>query len=133
MRRPKDKGTAQETALTLWFRIHGWPFAKRRTLRGARDEGDLDLGDGIEVALESKAVRAWDPAGWMKELEAEVGNSRAKTGAVIVKKRGTTDCGEYYVVLPLKYYNDLLLRIFKPDYQAERKPQRRRLVRVQNQ
>jgi hypothetical protein len=122
----KTKGTAQESALVMWFRGHGWPHAKRRTMKGARDEGDLDLGDGYPITIESKAVKTWTPAGWMKELEAEVENARAVTGAVIVKKRGTTDCGEYYVVMPLKYYNDLLLKAIQPEYQKKR----RRLVKM---
>lgn len=92
---------------------------------GRRDEGDVDLGDGYPVCLESKAVRALDLAGWMRELEAEVANSRAHTGAVIIKKRGTTDPGEYYVLMPVKYYNDLLLKVYQPGYTKQRRKLRR--------
>jgi hypothetical protein len=107
------KGTREETRVTLWLRDHGWPYAKRKPKAGRRDEGDITLGDGVPLAIESKAVKGWNPAGWMKELEEEVANSRSKWGFVVVKKRGTTDAGEYYVVLPLKYLNPLLLKLYK--------------------
>ena len=48
--------------------------------KGAKDEGDIALGDGIPVAIESKAVKAMNLAGWMQEIEAEVANS-GPTGA----------------------------------------------------
>ena len=109
----KQKGTKGETAVVRWLREHGWPHARRIALKGARDEGDLTLGDGIPVAIESKAVKRWDPAGWMKEIEAEVTNSGAEVGFVVVKKRGTTDPGEFYVVVPLKWLNHLLIKVYR--------------------
>ena len=106
------KGTKEESRAVTWFRENGWPFARRLVKAGARDEGDISLGDGYPVTIESKAVKALDLAGWMKELEAEVANGGNEWGFVIVKKRGTQDAGEYYCVLPLKYVNMLLHQLY---------------------
>jgi len=119
------KGTREESRLVLWFHSNGWPFARRLRAKGAKDEGDLALGDGIPVAIESKAVVRLDLAGWMREIEAEVEHSKAEWGFVIVKKRGTQDAGEYYAVLPLKYLNKILIKL----YSSTNGKDHRRLIR----
>jgi hypothetical protein len=106
------KGTKEESRVVAWLHDNGWPFARRIRSKGAMDEGDIALGDGIPVAIESKATRRTDLAGWMREIEAEVNNSGAEWGFVVVKKRGTQDAGEYYAVLPMKYLNEVMRTLY---------------------
>jgi hypothetical protein len=108
------RGTREESRAVLWLRANGWPYARRIRQTGARDEGDISLGDGIGVAVESKAERRIDLSGYMRELGVEMDNKQVELGFVIVKKRGTTDAGEYYAVLPLRVLNKLLLRALRP-------------------
>lgn len=126
----KQKGTKTESALVNWLKEHGWPYARRLALKGVRDEGDVTLGDGIPVAIESKAVARLNLAGWMKEIEAEVENSGAEWGFVVVKKRGTQDPGEYYAVLPVKYLNEVMVKLYGDRLLAAPKVSpRRRVIR----
>ena len=48
------KGTKLETATVNWLREHGWPWSRRIVKEGARDKGDVALGDGIPVTIECK-------------------------------------------------------------------------------
>ena len=108
----KSLGTGHETAVKKWLQANGWPFAARRTQAGANDEGDLQLSEAIPFTIEAKTSRSTtDKAAlgqYMKELQAEVANKGDEGGAVIFKKRGTTDVGEFYVLMPVKWLNPLL-------------------------
>ena len=104
----KQKGTAAETAVVNYVKQPtdaypdgAFPYAERRTLHGINDKGDINLG-GVPVVLEVKNHKAFDLAGWIRELEDEVRNAGADLGAVVAKKRGTTDAGEWYAILPFK-------------------------------
>lgn len=110
--RPKNMGTAHETAVVSWLKDHGWPWARRRTQKGGKDEGDVCLSERIPFTIEAKTSRRTTErvaiGTWMKELEDEVKNSGDVAGAVIFKRRGTTDVGEYHALMPVKYLNVLL-------------------------
>jgi hypothetical protein len=101
------KGTVLETATVNWLREHGWVHARRIVKEGIRDKGDVTLGDGIPVTIEAKNTKAIDLAGGQKELAVEMENNGHHFGFVIHKKRGTTDVGEYYAVLPVRVLVDL--------------------------
>lgn len=106
MSKSKRKGTAAESAVVAWLRDHGWPSAERRALSGSNDRGDIAGVAGI--VLEVKACREMDLAGWCKEAEAERTNDGADHGIVIAKKRGTTDVGQWYAILPVEQMAALL-------------------------
>ena len=80
--------------------------AERRKAGATLDKGDLYgiLG----VCIEAKNEKRIDLAGYMKELEVEMKNSKSDIGAAVVKKRGTLDVGEYYAVMPMKIWVQLL-------------------------
>ena len=105
----KAKGTAAETAVVRWLRDNGFPYAERRALHGTADMGDI-TGCG-PVVFEVKNHKTLDLAGWIKELETEMRNAKVDTGAVIAKKRGTTDPGEWYAVMPLRILVGLLIKV----------------------
>ena len=97
----KAKGSAAERAVARWLAANGWPEAERRYDAGrADDRGDIRGVPG--VTLEVKNHQRLDLAGWVAELEREMGNSGDQLGAVIVKRRGTTDVGQWYAVLPVE-------------------------------
>ena len=102
------RGTQLETAARNWLREHGWPFARRVVKEGALDKGDLTLGDGIPVTIECKNEKKINLAGGANELRDEMANNGHKWGFTIHKKRGTTDVGKYYAVLPVEVLVDIL-------------------------
>jgi hypothetical protein len=102
------KGTQLETAATRWFREHGWINARRIVKEGTRDKGDVTLGDGIPCTIECKNTKSIGLAQGQKELAIEMENAGHYWGFTIHKKRGTTDVGKYYAVLPVEVLNDIL-------------------------
>jgi hypothetical protein len=103
----KQKGTSAETAVVKYLKLNGFPKTERRSLSGALDKGDIS---GIQdVCLEIKDHKAMNLSGWVKELEVEMKNSQALTGAVIHKKRGTLNVGEWYATMPTEVYINLLI------------------------
>lgn len=106
MSKQRAKGTAAETAVVRYLKDHGFPHAERRALHGTADKGDI-TGCG-PVVFEVKNHKTLDLAGWLKELEDEMANANVAHGAVIAKKRGTTDPGEWYAVMPVRLLVELL-------------------------
>lgn len=96
--RSKDIGTQGETQVARWFQTHGFPYAKRITLHGNKDIGDVHLGDGVPVVVEVKAGKAAESASdtqlreWLMELATEVVNAtdhydEAQYGVLVVKRK----------------------------------------------
>jgi hypothetical protein len=107
----KQKGTAAETAVVKHLKEKGWPYAERRALQGNLDKGDINLGS--PVVLEVKDHAKITLSEWLKELKVEMGNADVDVGAVIAKKRGTTNVGEWYAVMPVDVF---LLLLKEADY-----------------
>lgn len=102
----KSRGRAAENAVVEWLRSHGRPYVERRRLTGTHDCGDLTGIPGVVV--EVKATKSIDLAGFVDELEDEMINADAETGVVIIKRRGTTDVGNWYAVMPASVWLQLL-------------------------
>jgi hypothetical protein len=111
--RSKKAGTAHESHSVLWLKRNGWPYARRITQKGRRDEGDITLGDGIPVTVEAKNEKSIALAEYIKELDDEVVNRGDETGIVIIKRRGTTDVSRYYVLTTVGYWNTMARRVYK--------------------
>jgi hypothetical protein len=75
---------------------------------GALDKGDITLGDGIPITIECKNEKKINLAGGQKELLDEMRNNGHEWGFTIHKKRGTTNVGEYYAVLPVEVMMNIL-------------------------
>ena len=112
----KQLGTQHESHVVSWLKEHGWPWAHRRTQKGSADEGDVCLSERIPFTIEGKTARKTTDrmavGTWLRELEAEVEAVGDEAGAIIYKRRGTTDVGEYVVLMPVKYLNLLLERTY---------------------
>lgn len=101
----RAKGTAWETAIVRYLTEHGYPHAERRALHGHADKGDIAGLPG--VVLEAKAAKQMALSEWLTELEAEIANARAATGAVVVKRR-QRQVKDAYAVLPFGRFVELL-------------------------
>lgn len=120
------KGRYQESLVVKWLIFRGWLYAKRIRQKGALDEGDIHLGDGVPVVIESKNTKSFDLAGSVKETEAEIINAGAEFGYAILKRRGTTDVGQYYAVTTVERMDWLLQQVYE---QPKVVPSRRRIKR----
>jgi hypothetical protein len=91
-RRPKDIGTAAETATVCYLRPNGFPAAERRALRGAKDAGDIAGTPGIcwSVKGGEQARTASDRqiTAWLAELETQRGHAGADLGVLVLQRRG---------------------------------------------
>ncbi len=106
MSRARAKGTAAETALRDWLQRNGHSYAERLALGGTNDRGDITGIPG--VVLEVKNCKTFDLAGWLDELAVEMANADVSVGAVVAKRRGTTDRARWYAVMPVEVLNRLL-------------------------
>lgn len=105
--RPKQRGTAAETAVVRWCQANGFPWSERLTLTGAHDRGDISLIPGHAVIVEVKAhataatgqPTAGQLAAWMAETETERSNAGADIGVLVVKRKGTTDVGQWWAYI----------------------------------
>lgn len=102
----KRKGSAWELAIAKYLVEQGWKHAERRIAGSTVDKGDI-YGI-IGCVIEAKNEKRNDFSGYMKELETEIANAKAATGVAIVKRRGYTDVGESYAIMPVKLWVALM-------------------------
>jgi len=102
----KTKGTSWESAVVAYLRTHGFPYAERRALGGANDKGDIAGVPG--VVLECKSVKSITLSTFVDELHVEMRNAGVDVGAVVIKRRGTTDVGRAYAVMPMDVFVRLI-------------------------
>ena len=90
--RPKNIGTAAETAVVRAARQRGFPMADRLTQTGAKDRGDIGLCPG--VILEVKGGKAAETASdaligrWLVETARERVNAGARHAFLVTKRAG---------------------------------------------
>ena len=94
--RPKDIGTAFETACARWLSERLGQRVERRALHGTMDEGDLGWlrsSTGLDGIVECKAGRQAeaaapsDVAEWRRQTDAERENARAGFALLVLKTR----------------------------------------------
>ena len=107
------KGNAYERSIVNYFRESGFVNAERTRAGWSDDRGDvhgITSPDGLAFTIECKNHRGDNLPGWcrellplwIRELEVECANNKTYVGAVIHKKKGSTDMGEQYATLPFK-------------------------------
>lgn len=85
--RPKISGTNAESLVREYCKENGWPYAKRLSLSGAKDVGDIDLHP--KLTIEVKATQGALKIGpWMNEVDAEQLHAGADYGILVVKYPG---------------------------------------------
>lgn len=97
MNRPKMKGTRHESSIIAVLRANGWPHAERRTSTGSADKGDI--GGIVGVVIEAKAEVRYDIPGWLRELDKEIVNAHAATGAVWAKLKGKAGAEDGFILM----------------------------------
>lgn len=97
MSRQKQKGTRWETRIVDYLRERGWPHAERRTLNGAKDQGDIS--GVIGVVIEAKDAQRHELASWLDEANTERDNASADFGVVWAHRRGKASPRDGYVVM----------------------------------
>jgi len=112
----KRKGSAAELAVAKWLNKLGWVHAERSRAGWTDDRGDIDGMPG--VCIEVKNEKRIDLPGYLRELEVEMKNAKAWAGAVIVKRRGSTDPADWYAVMPAQKWAELLLELDQPNNPA---------------
>lgn len=105
MSRETAKGTAWESRVAEFLR-QWWPHVERRAKTGAHDKGDI--AGIIAVAIECKAHARWTPTTWLKELDVEVVNAAADTGAVFAKVKGKAQAVDGVILMRPATYVALL-------------------------
>lgn len=114
MNRPKQKGTAAETAVVRWAKENGFPDADRLTLSGASDRGDVRLLQGVIVEVKAHASAASGQpgakqlAGWLGETARETANAGASHGVLVVKRKGTADPAHWWAYASLAEFVTLV-------------------------
>lgn len=109
--KPKQAGTAAESAVAAFLVTQGWPYAERRSLAGALDKGDITGTPGLcwEVKATSCAHEKVGYSGFLKECETERINATADYGIVVVKLKGYGNrrVGDWVTVMYAGDYEDL--------------------------
>jgi hypothetical protein len=71
--------------------------------------------------LEAKNEKTITLGTYIGELEVQCENAGVFQGAVIIKRRGTTDVGQYYLLTTVSRWNDLALQAVEVPAQRPRK------------
>ena len=90
--RPKDIGTAAETAAKRFLQANGFPECDRQPLRGNRDQGDLVVCRDPLVIAEVKGGQMAEKASaaviaeWLEQTETEAVHAGADLAVLIVRR-----------------------------------------------
>ena len=103
----KEKGSRYEREIVDYLRTAGYRVDRTRA-GWTDDRGDIHGIPGFTI--ECKNHRSLDLAGWVDELLVECGNAGTDLGAVVHKRRGTSQAGQSYATLPLWMLVQLLKR-----------------------
>lgn len=87
--KPKKIGTAAETLVVKYAKVHGFPNAVRKVQKGSKDEGDIDLCP--QVIVEVKADRGLDYPRFLRETHAEKANAGVAVGTCVIKPPGVAE------------------------------------------
>lgn len=106
----KAKGDRFEAALRDYLAAEG--FSVDRTRAGyERDHGDLHIHDGYgnhRAIVQAKNVKAWNIAGWLRQLREQLAAGRGEHGVLVVKRPGVADPAQQYAIVEFGEYARLL-------------------------
>lgn len=107
MTRPKDIGTAGESAVVRYLQGHGFPHAERRALRGTYDCGDVVGIPGVCIEIKAGAAAKNASDGqvdlWLAETERERINAKADIGLLVLVRKGigAPNAGRWWAITPV--------------------------------
>ena len=88
----RAKGKAGSRAVTRWLQQNGHPFCAERSVG---EDGD-DIIGVPGLSIEVKNCARMELAAWIDQSNTQ---KQGRPGAVIHKRKGTTDVGKWYVTL----------------------------------
>ena len=91
----RRKGHEYERAVSRWLRDKGIRAHTSRELSGGMQSGS-DIISDLPVCVECKDVTKWDVSGWLSQARRD---AKGDPASVWVKKRGSGDPGESYVIM----------------------------------
>jgi hypothetical protein len=94
----KRKGTRWESLIVDFLREHGFTWADRVPLSGAKDRGDVTIGPG-SPAIEAKNLKQDEWAKGLDEANKGAANARAPFGVLWAHRRGKGSAGDGFVVM----------------------------------
>lgn len=100
----RRKGNDYERALVAWLQTHGWPYAERR----GGGFGGSDVVGTPGLTFECKAQAGTSLGVWVDQTETARAAAGDTYGVLAVKRRGTTDVGRWFGVMPLEQLARLL-------------------------
>ena len=110
-RRPRDIGTAAETAVVRYLVANGWPSAERRALKGNLDQGDVTGCPGLVIEVKggnaAKTASDGQITAWLAETETERLNAKADIGVLVLQRAGCgpANVGRWWAVIHLHHLN----------------------------
>lgn len=101
----KAAGARFERLIADYLAAHVDDRIDRRVKTGAKDKGDIAgiRHMGGRVVIEAKDYGGRYLLGpWLREADIERGNDDALIGAVVIKRRGTSDPGDQVVAMTVR-------------------------------
>ena len=103
----KRRGATYEIEIEEDLKTSGLP-GQRIPKAGANDKGDIHVYDW---AIECKAEKSINLAQYLREAEVERGHADKRWCAALVRRRGTSNRDEDYVVMTYKQFKQLLAEL----------------------
>jgi hypothetical protein len=103
----RQKGTRWESLVVSFLRDHGFPWADRIPMAGAKDRGDVTLGPASPI-IEAKNLKQDEWAKALDEANREAHNAGAPFGVVWAHRRGKSSPGDGFVLMDGATYVVLL-------------------------
>ena len=102
--KPKNIGTAAESAVVKYAKTRGFPAAERLALHGGKDIGDVRLRPGFHLEVKAGA-QAQNPSPrqvgeWMEEAAVEGANAGAAC-FLVTRRKGYGSPGDWRVWLTM--------------------------------
>lgn len=98
-RRPRDIGTAAESAVVRAIRPRGFPSAERRALRGTQDAGDITGTPGVCWSVKGGAAARSASDGqvslWLRDLDEQIDNAGANVGVLVIQRAGVGEANAW--------------------------------------
>lgn len=94
--KPKDKGTAAETAVVQWAKKHGFYTAVRIALTGSKDTGDVRIASGVMAQVKNGYTEHREPTDfqvgeWLAQMEKQQKNGQWQYALLVHKRYGKSD------------------------------------------
>jgi hypothetical protein len=111
--RPRAIGTYAETAVTRTARLHGFPYADRYALHGARDTGDIGLCPGVIVEVKggdaARHASDLDVQNWLDETARERDHANAAIAFLVLQRAhvGAPNAARWWAYWRLGWIADL--------------------------